>query len=132
MTPCKLLDCIALLFLLTYYYLVRTYSRLENYHALLWKIALLFHDFSQSFKLNCGKSYLFLSRCMDAPRICNHISKGESINKNLIHGRPPASVMLLGDTTTSSMRKAISARRSLLSKTNYKNIILEIYFYLKP
>ena len=46
--------------------------------------------------------------------------------KKVIHGRPPPWVALLGDTTTATMRKAISARRCLLSKNNYKNIILEI------
>ena len=42
--------------------------------------------------------------------------------------RPPPYVVLMGDTTIATIRKAIAARRRLLSKTNYKNIILEILY----
>ena len=63
---------------------------------------------------------------MDVPHVWGHNAETKAQIKKLKTCWPPPLVIVSGETNIASIWRAISARRRLLSKTNYKNIILEI------
>ena len=54
---------------------------------------------------------------MDAPHVCDHISKGRAYIEKVNHGRPPPLVVVSWETNIAMVDATISAQQRLLSKT---------------
>ena len=54
---------------------------------------------------------------MDAPHVCDHISKGRAEIEKVNHERPPPLVVVSWETNIAMVNATISTRERLLSKT---------------
>ena len=59
---------------------------------------------------------------MDAPHVCDHISKGRAEIEKVNHERPPPLVVVSWETNIAMVDGTVLAQRRLLSKTKDSHI----------